>query len=107
MKEFIFNKKDYSTYKDFYIDIAKKLDAENDLNCLESKDLGFNPNHLYEFLMDFYDEINKYIFIGFDLEKISKQKNIDDIEWDIIIKVFKDFVLKFPNNKLEFINDEN
>ena len=34
MKEFIFNKKEYNTYKDFYIDIAKKLDAENDLNCL-------------------------------------------------------------------------
>ena len=57
--------------------------------------------------MDFYDEIHKYIFIGFNLEKISKQKNIVDYEWNIIIKVFKDFVVKFPNNKLEFINDEN
>ena len=36
MREFIFNKKDYNTYKDFYIDIAKKLDAKNDLNCLET-----------------------------------------------------------------------
>lgn len=105
MKEFIFNKKDYNTYKDFYVDIAKKLDSKNDLNCLEPEDLGFNPNHLYEFLRDFYDEMHKYIFIGFDLEKISKQKNIDNYEWSIIIKVFQDFVTKYPNNTIEFINN--
>ena len=107
MKEFIFNKNDYASYKDFYVDIAKQLDAKNDLNCLEPEDLGFNANHLYEFLRDFNDENYKYVFIGFDLEKISQQKNIDDYEWEIIIKVFKDFVKKYPDNTLEFINDED
>ena len=107
MREFIFNKKDYNTYKDFYIDIAKKLDAKNDLNCLEPEDLGFNPNHLNEFLQDFFDETHKYIFKNFDLEKINNYTTYDNYEWNIIFKVFKRFVDKYPNNKLEFINDED
>ena len=106
MKEFIFNKNDYASYKDFYVDVAKQLDAKNDLNCLETEDLGFNPNHLYEFLRDFYDECHKYVFIGFDLEKIKNYKNYENYQWNIIIEVFEDFVKKYPNNTLEFINEE-
>lgn len=102
----IINKKDYNTYKDFYIDIAKQLDAKNDLNCLEPDDLGYNPNYLREFLNDYNDEIHKYIFKNFDLEKIKNYKNYDNYEWNIIIEVFEDFVQKHPNNKLEFINEE-
>lgn len=107
MKEFIFNKDDYASYKDFYIDVAKQLDAKNDLNCLEPEDLGFNSNHLYEFLRDFHNECYKYVFIGFNLEKIRNYKNYENYQWDIIIKVFEDFVKKYPNNKLEFINEED
>ena len=105
MKEFIFNKKDYKSYKEFYEDIALKMDAKNDLNCLEPENLAYNANHLFEFLNDFYAEKYKFVFKNFDLEKIKQTKNYEDYEWNIIFEVFKDFVEQYPNNILEIVNE--
>lgn len=100
-KEVIFNKKDYQSYKDFYKDICIKLDAKDDMNCLEPEDLQYNPNILNEFLWDCKKIGIKYIFIGFDTEEIQKLKTTDDIEYSYILKVFKRFIDNYPNNSLE------
>jgi len=47
------------------------------------------------------------MFIGFDLEKIKNYKNYENYQWNLIFKVFEDFVKKYQNNTLEFINDED
>ena len=53
------------------------------------------------------DEDKKYIFLNFDKGKIALQKKYDDYKYNIIIEVFEEFVKMYPNNKLEFIMDEN
>ena len=58
------------------------------------------------FLNDFYAEKYKFVFKNFDLEKIKQTKNYEDYEWNIIFEVFKDFVEQYPNNTLEFVNEE-
>lgn len=107
MKEIIFNKKDYKSYKDFYIDICKKMDAKNNLNCLHPIDLGFNGNILNEFLWDYSLDNIHYIFIGFDKNMILSEKNYDNYHYKIIFEIFEDFIKDYPNNSLEFREDEN
>ena len=34
------------------------------------------------------------------------QKNYEDYKWNLIFEVFEEFVKKYPNNKLEFINED-
>ena len=47
MKEFIFNKKDYSTYEDFYKDIAIKMDAIKIDDYYDSSTFEYNANILW------------------------------------------------------------
>ena len=102
MQKYIFKQSEYKSYKDFYRDIAKKLDAKNDMNCLEPEDLGFSADILYEFLEDYYDENIKLILVGFDLEKIDQRKTHEDYKTSLIIEVMREFVEKYPNNTIEF-----
>ncbi len=107
--EVIFNRKDYRTYKDFYKDIYEKMDGKRfgDLDHF-SVPLGYSADHLNEFLWycDIDDKGNKYIFKNFDLEKIKNYKNFDNYKYNLIFKVFERFVKEYPNNSIEFINDE-
>ncbi len=108
MKTVNINKNDYKTYKDFYEDMSIKLGANKIKDYYNTITFEYNPNLLWEFLeMDGYGDkaIYKFVLKNFDLEKIKQQKTYDDYEWNIIIKVLQDFINKFPNNKLEFIND--
>ena len=56
------DKKDYESYEKFYEDIVIKMDAKNDLNCLDPENLSYNPNHLWELLEDYSDESITFIF---------------------------------------------
>ena len=102
MKEVIFDKKTFNSYKDFYIQIYKDLDGANTIDWEDYKDLGYNGNLLNEFLWYKQDESIKYIFVNFNKEKIKLQKNFDDYQYNIIIEYFEKFVEEYPNNQLEF-----
>lgn len=105
MDKIIIDKKDYESFENFYEDIVIKMDAKNDLNCLDPENLSYNPNHLWELLEDYNDESITFIFKNFDLEKIKNYKTHDDYEWKIVLETFQDFITKFPNNKLVFENE--
>ena len=56
---------------------------------------------LNEFLWYNHDKNIKYIFMGFDLEKIKQEKTLDDYKYKLIFEVFEYFVKQYPNNVLE------
>ncbi len=106
MKEIIFNRKDYKVYEDFYVQIYKDLDGANMIDWEELPNLCYSADNLNEFLWYCHKDNNKYIFKNFDLEKIRNNKNYDDYMYSIILRVFERFVKNYPNNTLEFVNDE-
>lgn len=92
MKEIIFNKQMYESYKDFYAQIYKDLDGKSFGDWQAYENLNYNADMLDEFLWYNHDKNIKYIFIGFDLEKIKQEKTYDDYKWRIIFDVIQDFV---------------
>lgn len=103
MKEIIFNRKEYESYKDFYRDVCIKLNKDRFIDWKGNyENLGYNGNLLAEFLWYCHNDNNKYIFVNFDKEKISLQKNYDDYEYNIIIYYFEKLIKEYPNNQLEF-----
>ena len=95
------------SYKDFYKDICIKLNKDRFIDWQgQYENLGYNADLLNEFLWYCHNDNNKYIFIGFDQEKIKLHKNYDDYEYNIIIEIFERFVREYPNNKLEFRMEE-
>ncbi len=107
MKEIIFNRKDYQSYRNFYADVYNKLDGQEnwDFDYCEVP-LGYSADTLNEFLWYYHNDNLKFVFINFDKEKIALQKNYDDYEYNIVIEVFEEFVEKYPNNDLEFRMEE-
>lgn len=108
MKEIIFNRKNYKSYKDFYADAYGKLDGKrfDDFDYC-TVPLGYSPDTLNEFLWyAIYYENFKFIFLNFDKEEIAKQKNYDDYEYNLIVEVFEEFVKEYPNNVIEFSMEE-
>ena len=106
MKEIIFNKKYYKSYKDFYTQIYKDLEGKTIPDWEDYENLHFNADLLEEFLWYYHNDNLKYIFVNFDKEKIKLQKNYDDYEYNLILQIFEDFVQKYPNNLLQYENDE-
>ncbi len=102
MKEVIFNRKDYKNYKEFYEDVFNKLDGKNNIDFKDMPDLLYSGDVLNEFLWYNHDKSIKYIFVGFDLEKIKEEKTLDDCHYVIIFRVFSRFVNEYPNNSVEF-----
>ena len=110
MKEFIFNKDEYESYKDFYKDIAIKMDAIKIDDYFDSSNFEYNTNILWEFLCCEFGYLKKYIKImlkNFNIDQLKTDKKYDDYCFNIVIEIFQEFIKEFPNNKLEFINDEN
>lgn len=107
MKEIIFNRKAYKTYEDFYLDLYNKLNGKelHDFDGLNNP-LGCNADIMYEFLQYCSEDNIKYIFVNFDKEKIALPKNFSDYKFNIIFRVFEDFVKEYPNNALEFKMEE-
>ena len=103
-KEIIFDRKNYESYKDFYVQIYKDLDGKGIPDFEDYENLGYGGDILNEFLWYCHNDNIKYIFVGFDKEKIKLQNTFDDYHYQIILEVFEDFVKKYPNNELEFRN---
>ena len=74
MKEIIFSKETYESYKDFYAQIYRDLNGKGFLDWEDYEDLHYDADMLNEFLWYNHDKNIKYIFIGFDLEKIKQEK---------------------------------
>lgn len=108
MKEIIFDKSKYESFKDMYHDICIKLDKDRFIDWKDDcKDLGYNGNLLGEFLWYCQNDNIKYIFINFDKKKIELQRSFNDYHYNIIINYFESFVEKYPNNQLEFRMEED
>ena len=106
MKEIVFNKYNYECYKDFYTQIYSDLNGKGFLDWEDYENLNYSADMLNEFLWYNHDKNIKYIFIGFDLEKIKQEKTFDDYKWRIIFDVIQDFVKEYPNNAMEIIKEE-
>lgn len=68
--------------------------------------LNYSTDDLAEFLGYCFDDGNTYIFKNFDLENVEDYKNYENYQWNIVFTIIKRFTQQYPNNKLEFINDE-
>lgn len=103
MKQVIFNKSDYKSYKDFYHDVCIKLDKDSFIDWNgRYDDLGYSADMLNEFLWYCHNDNLDCIFIGFDLDKINKQKTYEDYKYSLALDVFCCFAKEYPNNKVEF-----
>ena len=107
MKTLLYDRKELNSYKDFYEKIYKDMDGKNMIDWEDFDYLGYNTDNLNEFLWYCHDRNINYIFKNFDLEKIKNYKNYENYKWNLIFELFEEFVKEHPNNKLEFINDEN
>ena len=106
MKEIIFSKETYESYKDFYAQIYRDLNGKGFLDWEDYEDLHYDADMLNEFLWYNHDKNIKYIFIGFDLVKIKQEKTFDDYKYKLIFEVFEYFVSQYPNNTMEIIKEE-
>ncbi len=107
MKEIIFNRKDYESYKNLYEDLAVKLGRINRLDdYYDISNYDYDPHCLYEDLVYGLEKSYKFVFLNFDKENIKKQKNIDDYNYHIIITVFERFVNQYSNNEIEFRHED-
>lgn len=108
MKDFIFNRNEYENYKDFYKDIAIKMDANKIDDYFDSTSFEYNANILWEFLCCEFGYLKNDIKItlkNFYVNQLKIDKKYDDYCTYIVIEIFREFVKTFPNNKLEFVND--
>ena len=107
MKTFIFDKKDYKSYKDMYTDMAHKFGCDQYEEYFDTKTMDYSGDILWEVLetdIGFHEKYIDIILVNFDKEKIKLHESYDDYKYNIIIEVFEDFVHKYPNNILEFRN---
>ncbi|MBE7082735.1 MAG: hypothetical protein E7378_03580 [Clostridiales bacterium] len=102
MHKIIFKKDDYKSYKDFYLDLYKKLQGSTIPDFKDNNTLDYRADVLREFLWYCHNDNNKYIFEGFDYEKIKKQSNYNNYEWNLIFEIFNEFIKEFPNNSVSF-----
>lgn len=106
MQEIVFKKDNFESYKDFYVQIYRDLNGKDFLDWEDYENLHYNADMLNEFLWYNNDKDLKFIFVGFDLEKIKQEKTYDDYEWRLIFEVVEYFVKEYPNNTMEIINEE-
>ena len=100
-----FNKNDYKSYKDFYVDVLKKLNAKRFIDFEDEQDLGYNGNLLSEFLWYCSEDNNTYVFVNFNREKMKPDKNLEDYQWSIIFYCFETLVKEHPQNCLLFLDE--
>ena len=107
MKKLIYDRKQLNSYKEFYEKLYKDLEGKKIPDWEDYNDLEYDANMLDEFLWYCHNDDINFIFKNFDLEKIKNYKNYENYQWNIIFEVVEDFVKKYPNNTLEFINEED
>ena len=106
MKEIIIDKKTCLTYKEFYTYLYNELDGKNIPDWEDYDDLEYDANMLNEFLWYCHNDNIQFIFKNFDLGKITNYKNYENFQWKLIIEVIEDFVKKYSNNTLDFIDEK-
>ena len=107
MKKIIFNKNDYSSYKDFYHDICVKLDKNRFIDWKDNyEDLCYSADALNEFLWYCHNDNLDISFLNFDLDKIKQKKTYDNYEYSLAFEIYKRWSEKYTNNKITFINEE-
>lgn len=74
-------------------------------NWEDYDDLEYDANMLNEFLWYCHNDNIHFVFKNFNLEKIKNYKNYENFQWNLIIEVIEDFVKKYSNNTLDFINE--
>ena len=97
------------SYKDFYKDIAIKMDSIKIEDYFDASTFEYNANILWEFLcceFGYAKKAIKIILKNFDIQNLNSDKNYDDYCTNIVIEILQDFVTEFPNSKLEFINED-
>ena len=102
MKEIIFDRNNYKSYKDFYVQIYNDLDGAHTVDWEQYTNLCYSADALNEFLWYKEEENNKYVFLNFDKKQIAKQKTYDDYEYNLIVEIFERFAKNYPNNTVEF-----
>lgn len=106
MKQIIFDRKNYNTYKDFYDDMYKKFEGHDFIDFKEIKSFNYHADILDEFMWYCNEDNLDIIIKNFDKDKISKQSNVDDYEINIVLKIIDRFAQNYPNNKVTYIKDE-
>ena len=106
MIELIYRKKDCKTYKDFYEKICVDLKLEEDLDLCDCENLYYSADLLNEFMWGVQDFNIKFKFIGYDRDGVKMSRRLDDHKWNLIFEVIEEFVNKWPNNSIEFLDEE-
>lgn len=106
MKKLVIDKKVCLTYKEFYTFLYNELEGKSIPDWEDYDDLEYDANMLNEFLWYCHNDNIHFIFKNFNLEKIKNYKSYENYQWNLIIEVIEDFVTKYPNNKLVFINED-
>ena len=109
MKKFIYDRNEIKDYKEFYERIYNDMDGKNMIDWENFANLNYNADNLNEFLWYCHQDNFHIIFKNFDLNKIEKaetEKNYENYKWKLIFEVFQEITKDYPNNKVEFINDE-
>ncbi len=105
MNEYIFNKNNYKSYKDFYEEFYKSFNIQEYGDFDGCENLRYSADLLDEFMFYISRDNVKIVLIGCDLDVIKQQKTYDNYEWNIIVRVLSRFVEEYPNNTLEFRNE--
>ena len=106
MKEIVFDRNDYESYKDFYVQLYKELNGKSFGDWQAYENLNYDASMLDEFLWYNNDKKVKFVFQNFDLEKIKEEKIYDDYEYGIIFKVFDRVVSEYETFTMEIIKEE-
>ncbi len=105
MKEFVFDRKNYSSHQDLYKDMSIQMENVGLEDYYDRQTFDFNPNILLEYITCEFAYRNipiRIVFRNFDKEEILKQKNYEDHQYSLIFQVLEIFVKTFPDNQLEF-----
>lgn len=110
MKKFVYDRNEIKDYKEFYEKIYADFEGSTIPDWNKFEYLDYDADNFNEFLWYCHQDNFHIIFKNFDLEKIAiseTEKNYENYQWKLIFEVCWEIVKKFPNNKVEFINDEN
>ena len=106
MKKLIYDRNEIKDYKEFYEKIYIDFEGSTIPDWEKFEYLGYDVDNLNEFLWYCHQDNFHIVFKNFDLEKVTNFKNYEDYQWNLIFEVCCEKVKEFPNNKVEFVNDE-